>query len=137
MDAQSWLELLAAGEYLLAPGATAAELDIAERRIGAGFPADLRALYQASNGVDDPRGHWRVVWRLDELVEAALEVSVLTKWPTTLLAFGDDGCGDPFCMTLTEPHEVHVWHRIDGESVRLAATLEEFWRGWDSGAIST
>src|SRR5215468_909264 len=64
-----WRQLLGADDgYDLCPGATAGEVAAAEAALGTTFPAQLRGVYLASNGVFDRTGQWFVIWPLPEVV---------------------------------------------------------------------
>ena len=72
---------------------------------------------------------------------ATLVSENLTRWnasllPQRLLAIGDDGTGDPFCVEGDEP-VVHGWHPIEGNSVPLAPDLYAFGAEWIAGTIAT
>jgi hypothetical protein len=60
------------------------------------------------------RGQWWVVWQLDRLVSENRDAWT-RGLPETLVAFGDDGTGDPFCVEIALPSsEVLRWNWIDG-----------------------
>lgn len=69
----------------------------AEALLGAVFPADLRTLFLATDGVFDQPGQWFVVWPLGEVVtrnqRAWAHESAARQ---ELVGFGDDGTGAPF-----------------------------------------
>ena len=84
------------GGRLRAP-ATPSSLRAAECELEVTFPAELRALYLASDGFFDEPGQWFVIWPVTDLVSRnkaawAAEGSIRRK----LLAFGDDGTASPF-----------------------------------------
>jgi cell wall assembly regulator SMI1 len=57
-----WRQLLRADDgYELRPGAAAGQVAAAEAALEAEFPADLRQLYLASDGVFDRAGQWFVI----------------------------------------------------------------------------
>ncbi|MGZ4490174.1 MAG: SMI1/KNR4 family protein [Mycobacteriaceae bacterium] len=55
-------------------------------------------------------------------------------FPYDLLAFGDDGCGEPFC-TSENDSRVACWYPIEGEARIVASNLNDFWRGWATGTL--
>ena len=75
----------------------------AERRLGVRIPNSLRALYSDGDGRYDDGGHWWVVWPIDQLVAENEEYWREGWLDRSLLAFGDDGTGDPFCLSTTTP----------------------------------
>jgi hypothetical protein len=116
--------------YRAVRAATPTELQQAEKRVSAPLPDDLRQLYLTSNGVWDIAGQWFVVWPLDRLVEANGVLSEDNEWSETdLVAFGDEGTGNPFCFMRSAPG-IYFWSHIDAEATRLAPDLPSFWDGW-------
>ena len=103
----------------------------AESRLGVSFPPGLAALYAVGDGRFDQRGQWWVVWPLDRLVEnnaARWHEGMLAR---DLLAFGDDGTGNPFCVSLVRPRdEVLRWSWIEGEVEQSAGTFADFVHEW-------
>ncbi|MEV6288340.1 SMI1/KNR4 family protein [Kribbella sp. NPDC051770] len=135
MHEPTWRHLLTA-DVQLQPPATPAELSAAERDLGTALPPALRELYAVTSGIYDPAGQWFVLWRLADLAPRNLDAwSIETEARRDLLAFGDDGTGDPFCLALTGDPAVHTWSPIDQQAWPLAATLHEFWAGWMTGEI--
>jgi hypothetical protein len=57
--------------------------------------------------------------------------------PERLLAFGDDGTGDCFCVEPGQPDVVTCWHPIGAWKQVLAPDIAHFWRAWTGGSIST
>ena len=95
-----WRQLLGADDgYELRPGAAASEVAAAEMALAAAFPAELRQLYLASDGVFDHPGQSFVIWPLSEVVTRNRKA-----WPRDgparreLVGFGDAGTGAPFCV---------------------------------------
>ncbi len=52
--------------------------------------------------------------------------------PMTLLAFGDDGTGDPFCWDISDASGAHVlrWNWIDGAVETDEGSFREFLNEW-------
>jgi cell wall assembly regulator SMI1 len=72
----------------------------AEGRLGITFPPRLRAVYAEGDGRFRADGQWWVVWPLERLIgdnEAAWRDRLL---PSSFLAFGDDGTGNPWIWGL-------------------------------------
>ncbi|HEU5109002.1 MAG TPA: SMI1/KNR4 family protein [Micromonosporaceae bacterium] len=127
-----WYAVLAGDDgNRLQPAASNAEVGRAEALLDAVFPADLRALYLATDGVFDQPGQWFVVWPLADVVtrnrQSWAEESAARR---RLVGFGDDGTGAPFCVPRDGTAGVFAWNPIDQHAYRLADTAEEFWRGW-------
>jgi hypothetical protein len=110
----------------------------AQAGLGAVFPSELRALYRVSDGVYDRRGEWFVVWPLRDVLEfnlLAWQREDATR--RELVGFGDNGCGDPFCVPRDGRPGVVIWSAIDAAAHLLADTVDGFWRGWRDGTITT
>jgi hypothetical protein len=124
--------------YQMQPGATAEGLALVEKRLEATLPAQLRKLYQVSDGVFDKRGQWFVVWPLAELVRRnELDWAADGIGRRELLGFGDDGIGAPFCVPRDGGSGVFTWNPVDATPYWLANDIDEFWIGWTTGAINT
>ena len=110
---------------------TLEELDAAERSLGRAIPADLRSLYEAADGFFDQAGQWFVVWPLERLVSDNVRSWSEGRLRRDLLAFGDDGTGNPFCVPTNEarPREVIRWSWID-DDVEDAVATQEFFSIW-------
>ncbi|MGW1341874.1 SMI1/KNR4 family protein [Kribbella sp. NPDC002412] len=141
MDAGAWRQTLQAADdgLELQPPADPGEIAAVELRLGIPFPAELRGLYEATDGILDKPGEWFVMWRLGDVARWNLEA--WNGWESEarrrLLGFGDDGTGDPFCVALDGETTVCTWSPIEQEARPLAPNLREFWLGWLSGQIKT
>ena len=106
-----WIAVLRADDgYRLRDAAEASAVRFAESALGVTFPAALRALYLASDGVFDEPGRWLVIWPLAEV--AARNRAAWASAGTIrreLLAFGDDGTGAPLCVPVDGRPEVLFW----------------------------
>jgi hypothetical protein len=131
-----WRGLLDADGHNLRPGARPDAISEAERVIGLRFPGELRSLYLASDGVFDTGGQWWVIWPLAMLAAENTSRRQAGVLPAGLIAFGDDGTGNPFCMR-PGYEDVGCWHPIDGRYQPLAANLAAFWQGWAGQTITT
>jgi hypothetical protein len=133
-----WRRLLAAeGGCELRSGAAAGELAAAEAALEAVFPDDLRQLYLTSDGVFDGPGQWFVIWPIADVVtrngEAWSREESLAR--RSLVGFGDDGTGGPFCVARDGSSGVFAWSPIVGAATRLADTVAAFWCGWAVGML--
>ena len=138
MVVMEWRHLLSADDgYQLCPGAAADEIGAVEAALAAVFPAQLREVYRASNGVFDRLGQWFVIWPLPEVVARNGEAWSLTDSLVrrTLVGFGDNGTGSPFCVRRDGGSGVFIWSAIDGQATPLAGTVAEFWVGWVASTL--
>src|SRR5215475_6313367 len=116
--------------YGVARAATPKEVQQAEARVSAQLPDDLRQLYLTSDGVWDIAGQWFVVWPLAQPVDANAVLAEDNEWSEAdLVAFGDDGTGNPFCFMRSAPG-IYFWSHNDAEATLLAPDLQTFWDGW-------
>ena len=120
----------------LQPGATSAELDAAQSRLGVALPADLRALLGWHNGQGaDFAGHFENNWDLMSLEEIEAARKELTEgpdgWQPAWIPFLDDDSGDYVFVDASQP-EAPVREFWQGKSERpvvapsLAAWLAQF-----------
>jgi hypothetical protein len=140
MSEAAWRPLLQAVDGVeLQPPVDAAGIAAVELRLGIKLPTTLRGLYEATNGIYAQPGQWFVMWHLDDL--ASRNLAAWNGWESEarrrLLAFGDDGTGDPFCVELDGEPAVFAWSPTEQEARPLAPGLREFWFGWLSGRIKT
>jgi hypothetical protein len=139
-DLACWRHLLASdGEYELSSGVTADDLAGVEAALGAVFPAALRQAYLASDGALNRDGQYYPLWPLAEVLRRNRDD---WSWDDAqerheLVGFGDNGCGEPFCVARTGSDSVFHWYPIGGEATLLAGTFAEFWTGWNAGTITT
>jgi hypothetical protein len=132
-----WRQLLSAdGGYELRPGAAASEIAAAETALAAAFPAELRQLYLATDGVFDHPGQWFVIWPLSQIVTRNRQA-----WPQAgparreLVGFGDDGTGAPFCVPRDGGTGIFAWSAIDRKATLLASSLPGFWSRWTADTL--
>ena len=133
-----WRQLLSADDgYELRPGAAASEVAAAEAALAAVFPADLRQLHLASDGVFDRTGQWFVIWPLPEIVTHNRAAWSQGDSPARreLVGFGDDGTGTPFCVPRDGSNGVFAWSAIDGAATLLARSVAGLWPGWVAGTL--
>jgi hypothetical protein len=102
-----------------------------ERLLAVTLPARLRRVYEESDGRWSDLGQWWVVWQLDRLVEDNERAWADGTLPRHLLAFGDDGTGNPFCVALnSDADEVLRWNFIDLDVEVSEGTMDDFARAW-------
>ena len=100
-------------------------------RLLAAIPPRLRTVYAAANGRYNSEGHYWVVWPLERLVEDNLAAWNDARLPNALLAFGDDGTGNPFCVRLdTQSDEVVRWDWIDDAVETSEGSMDDFLQEW-------
>lgn len=107
------------------------EIDNAERSLGRPLPGDLRSLYESADGFFDQEGQWFVVWPLERLVADNVRSWSEGTLPRDLIAFGDDGTGNPFCVPTSEDRSRDIlrWSWIDGD-VEEVVPAQEFFAAW-------
>ncbi len=71
------------------------------------------------------------MWPLERLGRENLTAWNDDRLPRTLLAFGDDGTGRPFCTALDEERdEVLRWSWIDAHVETYEGSVQDFVREW-------
>lgn len=105
------------------------QLAEAENRLDKRLPTSVQSLYVAVDGVFDAIGQWWVVWPLDRLVTDNLSAWRDGALDESLLAFGDDGTGDQFCVRVDDGTRVVRWSCID-RAVVEHMTFDEFESEW-------
>jgi hypothetical protein len=94
------------------------------------MPAHLQALYRAGDGRFDPTGSWWVIWPLARTVTESGDAWRRGTLNADLLAFGDDGTGNPFCLPVDGRDDVVRWSWIDGAVERSEGSFTEFLGRW-------
>jgi len=137
MSSIDWATLLAVAGFECRPGLSGSELDVVVVRLGRPLPGELRRLYEVSDGVFDSRGQYFPLWPAEMLI-VENERWALAGAPVALVAVGDNGAGDFFCMEPgDEAPRVVEWNPIDGKAYLLADSLAALWIGWTGGTIIT
>jgi hypothetical protein len=133
----AWVELFEeiGARLVLRDGASAERLDELERRLGDGVSAELRDLLAETDGFDDVDGQWEMAWSSTRVASETERFRRDGLLGHTEIAFGDNGCGEPFC--LDAEGTVSVIYPIGGERMFLAPSLVDFWAGWLRGRITT
>lgn len=103
----------------------------AEVVLGISLPVPLRRLLAEGDGRFDQGGQWWVAWPLARIVKENLAAWGDRGLPRSLLAVGDDGTGDPFCLDLSGASD-HVvrWSWIDSGVTADEGTWDEFCQEW-------
>jgi hypothetical protein len=99
--------------------------------LGIRLPEPIRGLLREGDGRYAEDGRWWVVWPLDRIVEENLAAWEHRGLPRHLLAVGDDGTGDPFCVRVPEGDD-HVvrWSWIDSDVTVSEGSWADFCRVW-------
>ena len=101
------------------------------------WPASLVSVYEACDGVLDLLAQQWVIWPLMQLVDENRHLrDTYGAFPIDAIAFGDNGCGEPFCVRANDP-AVACWYPMEGEARIVAPDLQQFWDAWDSGSLRT
>lgn len=126
----SWISALLAHGHV--PGAPCADADLLglAKSLGGEVPQDLRTLYRLGNGVFDEPGQWWIIWPIDRVAEVCSSRWAEDSLPVDLIAFGDDGTGNPFCINRVEPSNVVRWSWIDGAVDTDEGTFADFVGRW-------
>ena len=82
------------------------------------------------NGLYDRSGEWWVVWPVTRMVDENLRVWATGELDQALLAFGDDGTGNPFCVDRGDPMAVVRWSWIDAAVESKMGRMADFMRAW-------
>jgi hypothetical protein len=86
---------------------------------------------EVSGLVGTERASWWVVWPLERVIADNEDAWREKRLPASLLAFGDDGTGNPFCAALDDAQdEVLRWSWIDGDVEAVVGSMAEFMREW-------
>ncbi|HEV2068946.1 MAG TPA: SMI1/KNR4 family protein [Acidimicrobiales bacterium] len=104
-------------------------LNAAEERLSVVLPLEVRRLYRLGDGRYRRDGEWWVVWPLDRLVADNSKAWSRGTLPRSLLAIGDDGTGNPFCVRLDNETVVR-WSWIDQTVESMEGTLDQFLGEW-------
>jgi hypothetical protein len=102
-----------------------------ERRLSVSLPPRVRVLHEREDGHYSGAGQWYVVWLLARVAEDNLRAwgdGTLTR---DLLAFGDDGTGNSFCVSLqSDADEVVRWNWLDSDIEVNESDMEQFLQTW-------
>lgn len=124
------------------PPADPATLAAIEAALRLRLPADLRALYDAMNGVYDPQAYWNPIFPADELIQENSRLRELKIRDPGLykldfagyLFFGGRGNGDLFAFPvnngIAQADRIVYWDHETGEITTIASSLENLLRWW-------
>lgn len=102
-----------------------------ENRLGVRLPVALRSLYANGNGRFDGLGQWWVVWPIDRVVESNEKYWREGWLDRSLVSFGDDGTGDPFCVSVDGSSEaVARWSMIERQPYEQYESMAAFATEW-------
>jgi hypothetical protein len=71
-----------------------------------------------------------VIWPIDRVAEVCSSGWANGSLSIDLIAFGDDGTGNPFCINRVGPGNVVRWSWIDGAAETDEGTFAEFVSQW-------
>lgn len=143
-----WTGLLVSLGAKPRPGCTPEAINRAGREIGLAIPPGLADLLTTTNGFSlevpeslagymKPDDEWyEPCWPIETLVSLNRDARVDDLIPTYLLAFGDNGADQWFCVDARSGSDetVYSWAAIGREETRMAPDLATFWREWLSDA---
>lgn len=139
----AWLERLTAiAEHqplALRPGCSDLEIQQAEAELRMAMPPQLADFLHATNGLSDLASRYAYGWGIETIVAENRRAWADAAMPLdrALLAFGADGAGGWFCLSL-HAHDPRVFHWtwIDGAATPVADDLPEFWPSWLRGDLT-
>jgi cell wall assembly regulator SMI1 len=140
----AWLERLTtiAAHHLLAlnSGCSDADIERAETELGVAMPPQLADFLRATNGLSDLASRYEYGWSIDTIVAENCRSWADRALPFShdLLAFGADGAGGWFCLSLAcqDDRRVFHWTWIEGSADPIADDLAAFWPSWLSGRLT-
>lgn len=124
----TWKEALTAHGVQPGPAVPDERLAACETQMRRRWPRDLRLLYATVEGLYDTSGEWWVVSPVERVVRDNTRAWTSGELAGDLLAFGDDGTGNPFCIQNED--RVVRWSWIDGAVERDIGDLSAFLAEW-------
>jgi len=99
------------------------------------MPPSLISILEVTDGFDHAAGQWSCSWPVSQIAEENRRRWAAGLLPRGLIAFGDNGAGDPFCLVMEGPAAGHVmeWSAMARAAVRTWPSLERFWPAWLNG----
>ena len=88
-----------------------------------------RRLFLAGDGRYRADGQWWVVWTLNRVIADNRRAWHDQTLRDTLVAFGDDGTGNPFCVATTGGPVVR-WSWIDNDIEQTEGSMHDFLSTW-------
>ena len=103
----------------------------AEQLLGRAMPDVLRRLYEVTDGVFDEPGQWWVLWPLQRVVSDTRMLWSDGSLSHSLVAFGDDWTGNPFCVDVDGAVDRVVrWSWIDAAVDVDEGSFADFLGAW-------
>jgi hypothetical protein len=128
------------------PATDEATLLNAEMQLGHSLTSSLKSLLLETNGVYDKRAYLGLVWSIEEIIRENAKLRHPSfgdyKPFDDLLFFGRPGVdGILFATVLTDTGKfikdsMVAWHPIGDKRVVIAPSLDEFLKGWLTGALA-
>ena len=139
-----WTALLAGLGARLRPGCTPDAIEAAGSAAGVAIPGPLADLLMVTNGFSlevpetlaeylKPDEEWyEPCWSVENLALWNHEARTQDLIPTHLLAFGDNGADEWFCLDVRPgaSETVYSWCAIAHEDTHMAPDLATFWQQW-------
>ncbi|MCM3790062.1 SMI1/KNR4 family protein [Domibacillus indicus] len=132
-------------EYHFTAPATNAEITLIKEKLNVELPPNLLNLYNETNGVFDEHGY-PLIWSTGQIVEDNLFFRNFEDYRDIympfdhLLFFSGAGNGDLFGFAILNGNiqkgDIYVWGHKDDSRTWIAASLEEFIKGWITGEIT-
>ncbi len=133
-------------EYHFTNPATKLELDHIQNELKVELPDELASLLKESNGVFD---NWNcpLIWPISQVVKDNLFYRNFEDYKDIympfdhLFFFSDAGNGDLFFFAISkngtiEKNDIYVWNHEDDSRTWIAASLNDFIKGWITGKIN-
>ena len=106
-------------------------LEELEASLGVRLPSALRSFLGQHDGWYDAEGQWWAVWPRQRVAEDNEDAWRRGDLPTDLIAFGDNGTGNPFCVRHPGGgDEVVRWSWIDNDVEHNLGSWEAFAQEW-------
>lgn len=98
--------------------------------LGLAIPEVLRQVYSRGDGRYQVDGEWWVVWPVDRVVTENPKAWSEGTLDRDLIAFGDDGTCNPFCLRRSGDNEVVRWSWICRDIEDDIGSVAEFLTTW-------
>jgi hypothetical protein len=143
-----WRELISSARHVdpdvrlvFHPGATPAQILVAERELGGKIPLQLRELLAEANGASEElklrSGDWEdigfVLWPVEWIVRETLGFREEPAWPRGGVAFAGAGCD--LITFLLSNGVVRTWYPIEADAPRCADDLADWAVRWFGGKL--
>ena len=123
--------------------ATGTDFLLIKKELGIELPKKLTELFSETNGVEGK--YYSYIWSTELIIRENLSIWAMEEFenykrPDNLLFFVDAGNGDLFGYLIVQGkvqnEDIYVWNHEDSSQRVIAASLEEFIKGWYGGGIS-